>query len=314
MKVLIRQALITDPTSSFHLQRADIFIHNGIIKEIGKGLSMEADEVIDQKGLVASPGWCDPFAHFADPGGEHTETLETGAAAAAAGGYTDVMLLPNTKPVMHSKSMVEYVSRRQTSSPVQLHPIAAVTIDAQGKELAEMYDMHASGSVAFSDGLCPLQSSGVMLKALQYLKAINRTLIQLPEDRSIHPQGLVNEGVVSTQLGLAGKPAIAEEILIMRDIELLGYTNSGLHITGISTARSLELIKQAKNKGLNITCSVSPYHLFFTDDDLVDYDTNLKVSPPLRTKADRDALRKGVLDGSIDCIASHQNSNMLKQV
>ncbi len=305
MKVLIRQALITDPSSPFHSQRADILIDRGKISDIAASVKADADQVVQAHDLAVSPGWVDIFSHFGDPGSEFAETIETGAAAAAAGGYTQVMVLPNTQPVMHSKSMVEYIRQKQPSAPVDIFPAAAITTNTEGKELAEMYDMDASGALAFTDGLNPLQSAGVMLKALQYVKAIGKTIIQLPDDRSIQPHGLMHEGVLSTQLGLAGKPSIAEELMIMRDIDLLRYTGSRLHITGISTARSLELVKAAKNEGLQITCSVTPYHLYFTDEDLSRYDSNLKVNPPLRTAKDRDALRQGVLDGSIDCIASH---------
>lgn len=305
MKLLIRQALIIDPSSPFHSQRVDISITDGSITAMGQGLSDKDMQVIESEGLCASPGWLDIFSHFGDPGSEFTETIETGSAAAAAGGYTDVMVMPNTTPVMHSKSIVEYVRQRSSPFPVNVHPVAAITVNTDGKELAEMYDMHESGSVAFSDGCNPVQSSGVLLKAMQYLKAIDRTLIQVPDDKSVHPHGLMHEGVMSTRLGLPGKPAIAEELMIMRDIELLKYTGSRLHITGISTAKSLELIKEAKQAGLHITCSVTPYHLFFTDEDLKEYDTQLKVNPPIRSAKDRDALRKGVMDGTIDCIASH---------
>jgi dihydroorotase len=165
--------------------------------------------------------------------------------------------------------------------------------------------MHQSGAVAFSDGTNTIQSGGLLLKALQYIKAINKTIIQLPDDKSISASGLMNEGIISTQLGLPGKPAIAEELMIARDIELAKYTNSKLHFTGISTARSVELISKAKSEGLLISCSVTPYHLCFTDSDLTSYDTNLKLNPSLRTKNDRDALREGVMNGTIDCIASH---------
>lgn len=179
------------------------------------------------------------------------------------------------------------------------------TKNNEGKELAEMYDMHQSGAVAFSDGTCCVQSSGLLLKALQYLKAVDKTIIQLPDDQAINPGGLMNEGIVSTRLGLPGRPAIAEELMIARDIELVKYTGSRLHFTGISTAKSVELVKEAKSQGLAVTCSVTPYHLYFSDEDLQDYDTNLKVNPPLRTAADRQALQQAVLDGVVDCIASH---------
>jgi len=167
-----------------------------------------------------------------------------------------------------------------------------------------MYDMYASGAVAFSDGLNSVQSSGLLVKALQYVKAFDGTIIQLPDDKTINPHGLVNEGIVSTQLGLPGKPAISEELVIKRDMELAAYAGSKIHFTAISTKRSLEHIKQGK-KNVAVTCSVTPYHLFFCDEDLNSYDSNLKVNPPLRTKEDREALRKGVIDGTVDCIATH---------
>jgi len=215
------------------------------------------------------------------------------------------MILPNTNPIVHNKAGIEYIVQRSKDFVTNIHPIASITKNTEGKELAEMYDMHQSGAVAFSDGTCPIQSSGLLLKALQYLKAIDKTIIQIPDDKSVNPSGLINEGIISTQLGLPGKPAVAEELMIARDIDLMRYTDSKIHFTGISTAKSVELIKQAKKEGLAVTCSVTPYHLFFTDGDLVSYDTNLKVNPPLRSIEDQQALKQALLDGTIDCIATH---------
>lgn len=305
MKLLIKQARIADPSSTFNGQITDLFIENGIIARIGKNLSVKADKTIEIKGLYVSPGWVDVFANFADPGFEYKETIESGAAAAAAGGYTDVMVIPNTAPVVHSKSNVEYVAHKSQALPVNIHPIGAVTKNAEGKELAEMYDMRASGAVAFSDGIHSVQSSGLLVKALQYVKAFGGTIIQLPDDKSINPHGLMNEGIISTQLGLPGKPAMAEELIVARDIKLARYAESKLHFTGVSSKKSLEYINRGKQGGTMVSCSVTPYHLFFSDEDMVKYDTNLKVNPPLRTTADRDALRNGIRDLSIDCIASH---------
>jgi dihydroorotase len=225
--------------------------------------------------------------------------------AAAYGGYTDVFVLPNTAPVCHAKGGVEYLANKSSRMPVNIVPVGAVTKAVEGKELAEMYDMHASGALAFSDGYSPIQSPGLLVKALQYLKAIDAVLVQLPHDKSIAGHGLMNEGIVSTRLGLPGMPAVAEELMIARDIELAKYTGGKLHITGVSTAKSIMLISEAKKAGVNITCSVTPHHLFFTDDDLAEYDTNLKLAPPLRTAADRQALREGLLNGTVDCIAAH---------
>jgi dihydroorotase len=325
MTILIKQACIVDPTSSLNGQITDIFIENGIIRQIGKNLSVSADKEINIEGLHVSPGWMDVFSNFADPGHEFKETLETGAKAAVAGGYTDVIVIPNTNPVIHNKANIEYIIQKSRSLPVNIYPAGAITKNAEGKELAEMFDMQISGAVAFTDGINSIQSSGLLLKALQYVKAFEGIIIQLPDDKTINPQGLMNEGIISTQLGLPGKPAIAEELVIARDIKLARYAESKIHFTGISTKRSLEYVQRGKLQkdppkvqmdslgestrtfgvDASVTCSVTPYHLFFCDEDMQDYDTNLKVDPPLRSKEDRDALRKAVVDGTVDCIATH---------
>jgi len=305
MKILLRKVLIADSNSSLNNLIKDILIENGKIALIADSIVDKADEVIEESDYIVSPGWVDTFSHFCDPGYEYKETLETGAAAASAGGFTDVFVLPNTLPIVESKSQVEYIVQKSKSLPANIYPLGAITKNIEGKDLAEMYDMHASGAIAFSDGLVPVQTSGLLLKALQYVKAFEGILIQVPIDKSIGTHGLMNEGIVSTRLGLPGLPAIAEEIIVKRDIDLLKYTGSKLHISGISTAVSLEAIAEAKKEGLTISCSVTPYHLYFSDEDLMDYDTNLKVNPPLRSKEDRLALREGIVNGTIDCIASH---------
>lgn len=304
MDIVLKGVTVIDPSSPFHQQTTDIFIQNGFIVETGN-INIKADQELAVEGLHISPGFTDIFSHFCDPGLEAKETLESGSLAAAYGGYTDVFTVPNTFPVNHHKSGIEYIVQKSRYLPVNVHPIAAITKEAEGKELAEMYDMYQSGAVAFSDGICSIQSSGILLKALQYVKAINKIIIQVPDDKSISTHGLMNEGVVSTQLGLPGNPAIAEEIMIRRDIELAKYTDGKIHITGVSTAKGIQLMKEAKEAGIDITCSVTPYHLFFTENDLLEYDTNLKVSPPLRSKADRESLKSALLDGTIDCIATH---------
>ncbi len=305
MKLLIKQARVVDPSSPFNGQTADIFIENGIITQISNNISAKADKEINMAGLHVSPGWVDVFADFADPGYEFKETLETGAAAAAAGGYTDVLVIPNTNPVIHNKSGIEYIIQKGRSLPVNIHPIGAVTKNTEGKELAEMYDMKASGAVAFSDGIHSVQSAGLLVKALQYIKAFDGMIIQVPDDKTINPHGLMNEGIISTQLGLPGKPAMAEELIVARDIKLTRYAESRLHFTGVSTQKSLEYIKRGKERGTAVSCSVAPYHLYFCDEDLQGYDTNLKVNPPLRSKENRDALQKAIANGMIDCIATH---------
>jgi dihydroorotase len=305
MNLVIRQVTIIDPASPHHNRQADLFIQNGQLTSIDANCTAAFDREIVAENVFASPGWVDVFANFCDPGFEYKETLETGSAAAAAGGFTDVFVVPNTSPFVHNKAAVEYIVQRSKILPVSVHPIGSVTKNGEGKELAEMYDMYHSGAYAFSDGLHAIQSSGLLVKALQYLKAIDATVIQLPDDRSLNSNGLMHEGVVSTTLGLPGKPAIAEELMIARDMELARYAGSKIHFTGISTAKSVDLIRKGKREGIAVTCSVTPYHLWFCDEDLKNYNTNLKVTPPLRTAVDRAALREAVLDGTIDCIATH---------
>lgn len=305
MSVLIKQVVIVCKESPFNGQCKDILIQDGNITAIADLINQPAERVIAVDGLHVSIGWMDSFAHFCDPGFEYRETIESGTLAAAAGGFTDVLLLPNTDPVVCTKSQVEYISQKTTSAGVKVYPLGAVTKNAAGKELAEMYDMANSGAIAFSDGLNPIQDGSLLLKALQYVKTIDGTVIQVPDDKTIGGNGLMNEGIISTQLGLPGKPAMAEEIMVARDIELAKYASSNLHFTGISSAKSLEHIRAAKEEGIKISCSVTPYHLFFSDDDLQHYDTNLKVNPPIRTQSDRQSLLQGLLEGTIDFVASH---------
>ncbi len=304
MKLLLKQVEISDTNSPYNGSVKDILITDGVIEKIADSID-NADEIIVFENCIVSPGWVDIFSQFSDPGMEYAETLESGANAAAAGGFTQVFTLPNTNPVVQSKGQVEYIVQKAKHLPVTIHPLGAITKNAEGKELAEMYDMKDSGAIAFSDGTNPVQSAGLLLKALQYIKACDGVVVQVPVDKSIGHLGLMNEGIVSTQLGLPGVPALAEEMMIRRDIELLKYTESKLHITGVSTEKGLQLIVDAKKEGSQVSCSVTPYHLFFCDEDLTTYDTNLKVAPPLRSRKDMMALREAVKEGLVDCIASH---------
>lgn len=307
MNILIKQAKIVDPGSPFNGQVADILIKNGIITSIGKKISAKVQKTIDVSELHVSPGWIDIFSDFADPGFEFRETLETGAASAMAGGFTDVCIIPNTKPAIDQKSVVEYIMQKSSRLAVNIHPLGAISKNTEGKELSEMYDMKENGAIAFTDGVKAVQSPDLLLKALLYIKTFDGVIIQVPDHKSITPNGLVNEGITSTRMGLPGKASIGEELMVARDIKLAAYTGSRLHITGITTAATAQQIKDAKKQGLKVTASVTPYHLFFTEEDLHNYDTNLKVNPPLRTVKDRKALQKAVADGTIDCIASHHS-------
>jgi dihydroorotase len=305
MTILLRQVKIADSQSPFNGLVKDIILEDQTIVSITDHYTGEAEQIVDIADTIVSPGFVDPFVHFCDPGLEHRETLVTGAEAACKGGFTAVFAMPNTNPVIDNKSQVSYIKQNSQALPVNIYPIGALSKKLEGKELAEMIDMYSNGAVAFGDGLYPVQNTLLFLKALQYVKAFDGVAIQMPIDKSLGSLGLMNEGILSTKLGLPGIPAIAEELIISRDIELLRYTKSKLHITGVSTAKGIRMISDAKQEGLNITCSVTPYHLFFTEDDLHDYDTLLKVFPPLRTKHDQASLLEAIEKGVVDCISSH---------
>ena len=306
MQILIKSATIIAPLSPFHGQTQDILIQNGVITNIAAEIpAADGAKVISGNNLHVSSGWMDVFAQFCDPGQEYKEDLNSGPLAASKGGFTQVMIVPNTQPALHTKSQIEYVLSKTRHGAVSVLPIGAISKNLEGASLAEMYEMRQTGAIAFSDGFKPIQASGIMLKALQYVKAFNGVVIQLPDDTSISGHGLMHEGIFSTQLGMPGKPAIAEELMVRRDLELAKYTESAIHFTAISTRKSVELIAAAKAEGIRVTCSVTPYHLLFTDADMVSYNSFLKVNPPLRTADDVQALKDAVKSGTIDCFATH---------
>ena len=304
MQLLIRQAKVIDPGSGFHNKTVDILIKNGKIVSIGK-VDADADKVIEAEDMYVSPGWVDILADYREPGYEQKETIATGLAAAAAGGFTGVMLAPNTSPSISTKSIVEFVTSKAAGNVVTLHPLGSASAEIDGKVLAEMLDMRTHGAVAFTDGWKPIQSANLMLKALEYIKAFDGVLIQIPVEGSLSAGGLMHEGIISTRLGMAGITEMAETLIIHRDIALLRYTGSKLHISGVSSAAGVEMIRKAKTEGLNITCSVTPYHLALNDEALTSYSSLYKVTPPLRSEEDREALIAALADGTIDCITSH---------
>ena len=306
MSLLLKNALILDAGSLFNGKKADVYISKGRIADIGKSLAVDARRVVRQTNLMLSPGWVDTWADYRDPGNEQKETLAQGLKAAAAGGFSDVFIVPNTEPVISNASVLESVLRKgsQLAGP-RLHVMGAVTKDAAGSTLAEMLEMKAKGAVAFSDGWNPVQNPGLLLKALEYIKPFKGVLQQLPVLKDLEGDGLMNESVSSLRLGMPGIPAMAETLMVHRDIELLRYTGSRLHISGVSTAAALKLIRNAKKEGLAISCSVTPYHLLYNETALEGYDSNFKVTPPLRAETDRKALIKGLEDGTVDCIATH---------
>ncbi len=304
MSILIKSALILDPGSPHHKRRKNIFISDaGIIKHIGKD-SPAASRVVESKNLMVSMGWFDMRANFNDPGNEHKEDLESGLKTAAAGGFTGVALLPNTKLCIETKNDVSYLTSRNKQSVAQAYPMGAVTRACHGEDLTEMLDLHAAGAVAFTDGEKPVWNTDILLKSLLYLQKFDGLLINKPEDKYLTAFGTMNEGVTSTWLGLKGMPGIAEEIMVKRDIELLKYAGGRLHFSNISTIKSADRIARARKKGLHVTCDVAIPNLIFDETLLGEYDTNYKVNPPLRTKAEVKALVKALAKGEIDVIVS----------
>ncbi len=305
MRLLLKNAKVIDSTSPHHGKKVDIFIQNGIIEKVGKRISVADAEIIKVKDLHISMGWLDVGTQVCDPGLEHREDLETVSQAAAKGGFTGIACFPNTDPTVHSKSQVQYIIKNTKGNLVDVYPIGAVTSNCNGRDITEMYDMNKAGAVAFSDGGYSIEDNGMMMRALQYVKPFNGVIINHPHDKTTALNGQIHEGLMSTSLGMRGIPSLSEELMIIRDIYLAEYTDSRLHIHNVSTAKGVRLIKNAKKKNLKITASVAAMNLVFTDNDLESFDTHLKVLPPLRESNDIKALKKGLKEGTIDCITSN---------
>ncbi|GGK59084.1 MULTISPECIES: dihydroorotase [Flavobacteriaceae] len=308
MKLLIKSATIIDPSSPFHNKKQDLLIENGKVSKISKLIeNPNKYKEIELENLHISQGWFDTSVCFGEPGFEERETIENGLNTAAKSGFTDVAVNANTYPVADNKSAIEFIKNKGNNSATFLHPIGSLTKNAKSEDLAELFDMQNSGAIAFSDYNKPIANANLLKIALQYVQNFDALVFSFPQDNSIAGDGLVNEQINSTKLGLKGIPSLAEEMQITRDLFLLEYTGGKLHIPTISTAKSVKLIKQAKKNGLNVTCSVAAHHLVLTDDELVSFDANTKVLPPLRTLKDVKALIKGVNDGVIDIITSDHN-------
>ena len=305
--LLLKNITIIAPFSDLNGQVLDILIgDNGHIEKIGSHIAAPAGSTIfDKPNACVSVGFADVGAQSNDPGFEHREDLHSLSQAAAAGGYTALAPFPNTQPVVHSKSEIFYIKNKTRRYLVDVYPIGAVSHDAKGKDIAELLDMHAAGAVAFSDGAQAIQDAGLLLRALQYAKIFDGLVFQWPLDKSIAPHGHMHEGLVSTHLGLPGIPSMAEELMLQRDLQLAEYAEARLHFHNISTAKSVDLVRQAKKKGAKITASVAALNLCFDETALQSFDTLFKVMPPLREKSDIEALLKGVADGTIDFITSN---------
>jgi len=303
MNLLIKSATIIDPNSPFHQKVADILIEKGYINSIASTINADV-EIIDAKGKYVSPGFFDLNCNIGELGLETKEDLQTGTKAAMAGGFTGLALMPNTQPPVHSKAEVEYLLNRAKNNLVDVYPLGTISQKRDGKDLAEMYDMFLSGAKAFTDGNRPVQDAGLMERALLYTQGFDALIFSYPEDTAIAGKAKVHEGEISTYLGMKGIPSLAEELMIARDLYLAEYTGSKIHFSTVSTERSVELIREAKHKGLKVTCDVAAHHLILTDEALTGFDSQYKVKPPLRTQKDLKALLKGLKDGTIDAIVS----------
>lgn len=305
MALLLKNARVVDPAVGLDAV-CDIVIRDGVIAEIGTDLKIAKGETVECAEKVVLPGLADVHTHLREPGREDEETVRSGTRAAAHGGFTAICAMPNTEPVADEGSSVRFLRERaQAEGAVRVYPIGAITAKQAGKALAEIGDMASEGAVAFSDDGHGVQDTGMMRLAMDYIKRFDAPVISHCEDEALAGKGVVNEGVVSTRLGLPGWPAAAEEIQVARDLRLVELTGCRLHLAHLSTAGSIELVRRAKAKGLPVTCEVTPHHLFLTEDDITDaYNTDLKMNPPLRTSDDAAALLAGLLDGTVDCIAT----------
>ncbi len=308
MKLLIRQVEIADPTSAFNGKIVDVFIVDGNYHTIASSISTEkipADtQIIEEKNCCLSIGWMDMRSNFREPGEEQKETIKSGQEAAAQGGFTAVLLMPSTKPEIQTRADVEFVMKKSEANAVTVFQAGALTKDCAGKELNELYDMQLGGAIVFCDDKRSIADSGVMMRAMQYAGNINTRIIAYADDKGLSRESITNESAVTTLLGFKGSPSIAEEIDVQRLVTLTEYTGQHLHISGVSSKAAVEVIRNAKARGVKISAEVYVYHLLLSDESLNEFGTNYKVKPPLRSEVDCKALIDAVIDGTIDVVVS----------
>jgi dihydroorotase len=303
-RILIRGGRILDPQSGRD-ERADLLIEDGRVAALGQGLPVEGAQLLDAAGRWVVPGFVDMHSHLREPGQEYKEDIGSGGRAAVAGGFTAVACMANTHPVNDDPAMTDYIlDRARHDSPARVYPVAAATKGLKGEVMTEMAALVQAGAVAFSDDGKTIMDSGVMRRVLEYSTLVGVPVITHAEDRTLVGDGVLNEGPVATRLGLPGNPAIAEVVHVARDLALAEFTSAHLHVAHVSTAQAVELIRRARERGVNATAEVAPHHLVLTDEAAQGYDTNAKVAPPLRSVADRDACRAGLADGTLDAIAT----------
>lgn len=305
MKYLVKNVRVIDPAVKIN-DVFDLLIEDGVIAEIGNDLNAEGAEILDRSGCIAVPGLVDIHVHLRDPGQEYKETIETGTAAAAHGGFTSICSMPNTLPTTDNAATIDYVlDKAAQAHHCRVYPSGACTKGLKGESLAEMGDMVAHGAVAFTDDGRGVQSAGMMRRVMDYAKMFDKVVMSHCQDEDLVGPGQVNEGVVSTRLGMAGWPAAGEELQIQRDIALSELTGCPIHIQHITSVRGVELVREGKARGIQVTCEATPHHIVFNEDDLTTtYNTSLKMNPPLRTKEDNEAIIKGIQDGTVDCIVT----------
>ncbi|MES2797704.1 MAG: dihydroorotase [Bacteroidota bacterium] len=309
MSILIKSVKVVDKGSPYDGQVVDIFTKQGTIINIGESLEVEADEIVNIPNLCVSVGWCDLRVHGRNPGFEQKENFESLTKAAVNGGFTDIVLLPNTQPIIQSKEAISFIKGASESSRINFWPLAAATHNCEGKDINELLDLNSAGAIGFSDGEKAVSSPDSLLKILQYLGQFKGLFMNRPEETKLNVFGQINEGLVSNLLGLKGLPAVSEHLAIQRDLNLMDYlgengTNVRYHFSTISTAKSVQLIREAKQNGKKITCDIAAHQLIFTESDLQTFDPNFKVMPPFRSAEDIEALWAGLADGTIDAIVS----------
>lgn len=311
-KLLLKGGTILDPLSG-RSKKGNVEIEQNKIKSISSAVSAKGENMIDCSGLVITHGFCDLHVHFREPGREDKETLQTGSRAALAGGFTRVCIMPNTSPPLDSPESIRFIVEKAEECPVHIHPIGAVTKGQKGQELTEVQGIISEGAVALSDDGLPISDAQVMRLALEYTSMFDKPVINHAEDECLRNNGLMNEGEISTRLGLAGNPSLAEAIMIQRDLELANMIQAKLHVPHVTSASGAANIRRMKKLNPNITAEVTPHHLFFNDQALLEYNTNFKVAPPIRSENDRKELIKAVKDGTIDCIATDHAPHTIEE-
>lgn len=313
MKIILKQVTLLNPEQKLN-QKNDLLIEDGIIKKVGglKEEDFKSSRVFELENKICAPGFFDMHVHLREPGREDEETVETGCNAAAAGGFTAVTCMPNTNPDIDSAEIVRFIKEKSQNHLIDVYPVAAATLSRKGEALSPMYELFEAGAVAFSDDGVAIKNAAVLRNALEYSKNFGTPIIEHCEDESM-ADGAMNEGLNSTLLGLPGIPKVAEDLIVMRDIMIAEFIGGRVHIAHISSENAVELVRQAKKRGIKVTAEVAPHHFTLTDDSLKTYDTNYKMNPPLRTRTDVDAMIKGLKDGTIDCIASDHAPHSIEE-